>query len=161
MRAGGFHAAGCLRRAAQVSIADTLNYPVKKILSQRFGTDIDASPAHNPCMESFGKRLRAAREARGITQEALVFEVGVTSATVSKWETGRSEPTLEQIALLTGLLGRSADYFVLPDADMDEAAKAQDVRRALNVDEERLLARFRMLTPDRRQGLLALLSPEA
>ena len=112
-------------------------------------------------MESFGKRLRTAREAHGITQEALGFEVGVTSATISKWETGRSEPTLEQIALLTGLLGRSADYFLLPALNVDEASQPQDARRALNVDEERLLARFRDLPPARRQGLLALLSPDA
>lgn len=112
-------------------------------------------------MDTFGSRLRAAREARGITQEALGFEVGVAKATVSKWETGRSEPTLEQIALLTGLLGRSADYFVLADAAVNEAAKVQDERRAVNVDEERLLARFRTLSPDRRRGLLAFISPEA
>jgi transcriptional regulator with XRE-family HTH domain len=107
-------------------------------------------------MNTFGKRLRAAREAYGVTQEAVGFEVGVTNATVSKWETGRSEPTLLQLVALAGLLGRSTDYFLRPDG------ASKDARAVWNLteDEEKLLFRFRTLSPAKRQGILAVVLPE-
>jgi transcriptional regulator with XRE-family HTH domain len=107
-------------------------------------------------MNTFGNRLRAARAAHGMTQEAVGFEAGVTNATVSKWETGRSEPTLDQLAALATLLGRSTDYFLRP------AVTAGDARAVwtLSDDEEKLLIQFRTLSPVKRQGILTLMVPD-
>lgn len=111
-------------------------------------------------METFGTRLRAAREACGITQETVGFELGVTNATVSKWETGRSEPTLTQLAVLANLLGRSTDYFLRPEVASVDFRNAPDARRALNMDEERFLVRFRAISAAKRQGIIALMAPD-
>lgn len=102
-----------------------------------------------------------ARKARGITQETLGFEVGVGKATVSKWETGRSEPTLRQLVLLAEFLGRDANYFLLFDTDLSEMRILPDTHRVLNADEEKFLIRFRALSPAKRQGVVALMSPDA
>ncbi len=112
-------------------------------------------------MDTFGSRLRAARKARGITQETLGFELDVTKATVSKWETGRSEPTLRQLGLLAEFLGRDANYFLRLDTGLGEAHAMLDTSRVMNADEEKFLIRFRALSPARRRGLLAFLLPEA
>lgn len=40
----------------------------------------------------FGQRLRRAREARGLSQEAAAEEIGVAWRTVASWELGEKEP---------------------------------------------------------------------
>ncbi|MCM1056298.1 MAG: response regulator [Firmicutes bacterium] len=53
---------------------------------------------------NIGKQISALRKKRGITQEALAAEMGVTVGAVSKWETGS---TLPDITMLCAL----ADFF--------------------------------------------------
>lgn len=42
---------------------------------------------------ALGKAVRQLRQERGISQEALAYEAGVTSGTLSLIERGRSNPT--------------------------------------------------------------------
>ena len=51
---------------------------------------------------AFGRRLRAARKARGLTQSEAARQLGVTKAALSAWEVGRNLPD----ALMLGKLGR-------------------------------------------------------
>ena len=44
-----------------------------------------------------GPRLRALRRARGATLADLAAETGITSSTLSRLETGKLRPTLEQL----------------------------------------------------------------
>ena len=85
----------------------------------------------------------------------------MTKATVSKWETGRSEPNLQQLDVLAEALGRSTDYFVRRGKAVAEGRAAYDARRASNAQEEALLVRFRALPTGKRQGLLALIAADA
>lgn len=62
--------------------------------------------------DTFSARLRAARQRRGLTQAAVALALGLQHATISKWENGRSEPTLERLASLCALLSVSADHLV-------------------------------------------------
>lgn len=43
---------------------------------------------------TFAANLRAARQARGLSQEALAFAVGTTQMRISLWETGDRAPRL-------------------------------------------------------------------
>lgn len=120
-------------------------------------------------MNTFGERLRAAREARGLTQQALGFDVGVTDATISKWEKGRSEPTLAQLAMLAELLGVTTDKLIRNVAFWTGLAEEQGLyqaghlahegRRVSNEDEETLLVRFRAATVAKRAAIIELLKP--
>ncbi len=50
-------------------------------------------------------QIRARRTARGLSQATLADRVGVTQATISNWESGRSSPSAEQTATLRDALG--------------------------------------------------------
>lgn len=52
-----------------------------------------------------GSWLRAARESRGWTQDRLGDALGVTKQNVSHWETGKHEPSFEQILRIRDLTG--------------------------------------------------------
>lgn len=119
---------------------------------------------------TFGTRLKEFRDARGWTQERVGFELEVSKATVSKWETGRAEPTLANLARIRRLYapeGLTLDYLI---DDAYAAAKSQrearraseetqdSARLARNRDEVALLTRFRKSSQARRRSLLNLLS---
>lgn len=52
-------------------------------------------------------KLRAAREARGMSQEQLAAIIGVTDGSISNWETGRANPGAPACKLLALILGES------------------------------------------------------
>lgn len=51
------------------------------------------------------EQIREARERLGMTQETLAEEIGVSRQAVSKWEMGASEPSLENLQVLSQVLG--------------------------------------------------------
>jgi transcriptional regulator with XRE-family HTH domain len=63
----------------------------------------------HPDRLGFGLRLKAAREAKGLTQEAVAARFGVKKATVSAWETGRGAPDAYVLKGLSKLFDVSAD----------------------------------------------------
>ena len=78
----------------------------------------------------FDERITALRKRRGLSQEELGFELGVSRQTVSKWESGQSYPDFQRLVLL-------ADYF---EVSLDELVRGLDVGdvRALNDSEKQL-----------------------
>ena len=48
----------------------------------------------------FDERITALRKRRGLSQEELGFELGVSRQTVSKWESGQSYPDFQRLVLL-------------------------------------------------------------
>ncbi len=118
-------------------------------------------------MEHFGARFKRFRDAHGWSQEQIGFELNVSKATVSKWESGRAQPRLENLSEIRRLVARhglSLDYLIdgIGPADgggrhVAETPPDYPAAFAGNADEAALLARFRALKPSRRKGLLALL----
>ena len=74
---------------------------------------------HFPCMVAGvdGTQIRAAREARGWTQEDLAREVGVGSRTIGNWERGETIPK--------NRLGRLVEIF--GEGTSDPVRAASDV----------------------------------
>lgn len=102
-------------------------------------------------METFGSRLKAARLARGMTQEQLAYEIGVSSPAVSQWERDGSEPNFATLRALSKVLDISLDALLL--------GRVQDGDKAerLAAKERALLERFRALSAQERQAVLRLL----
>ena len=54
-----------------------------------------------------GAAIKSLREGRGLTQAELAEKIGVSSKTVSKWETGKGLPDISLLQPLAGALGIS------------------------------------------------------
>lgn len=62
--------------------------------------------------KEFGKRLKAARKTKGMTQTDLGKLVNVTKGTVSSWETGVRCPSVETLIQLADLFACTTDYLL-------------------------------------------------
>ena len=51
----------------------------------------------------FGNYLTELRRKAGMTQQLLAYKLGVTDKAVSKWENGRSKPSLKQLRKLSAI----------------------------------------------------------
>jgi len=73
----------------------------------------------------FHERLRAEREAVGLSQEKLAREVDVTLRTIQRWEdrgTERTEPKLSQVVTLARVLDCAVgDLWPIEPAERDAA----------------------------------------
>lgn len=55
--------------------------------------------------QTLGERIRAARQAAGLSQEKLAERLGLTRQAVTKWESGQSAPSTENLLRLAEVLG--------------------------------------------------------
>lgn len=58
-----------------------------------------------------GKKLKALRKTRGLSQEDLALKLGIQRSTISNYEIGRRTPHLKELERIAGLLGVGLDYF--------------------------------------------------
>ena len=79
-----------------------------------------------------GARIKELREKKKMTQQELADYAGTTRATVSKWETGDSEPGATQLRLIAEALGVSVDYLCGNDASVGERICVLDTCIVLN-----------------------------
>ena len=111
-------------------------------------------------MNTFGDRLRAARTAKGYTQEELAELMEVSKQSVSAWENNRETPSFERLARLRDSLGVALDELICGTAVLlvsREEAGAYDVQPLLTRDELRLVRRFRRLNERRQKALIVML----
>lgn len=67
---------------------------------------------YGPDAATFGDRVAAAREAAGMTQEALARRLGVRVETLRGWEDDLSEPRANRLSMLAGLLNVSMMWLI-------------------------------------------------
>lgn len=63
-------------------------------------------------MTKFPERLKQLREARGISQATVSKELGVSRYTVYSYEKGKTEPTLDGLAILASYFDVTVDYLL-------------------------------------------------
>ncbi|WP_029058938.1 helix-turn-helix domain-containing protein [Stappia stellulata] len=63
-------------------------------------------------MDSIGGRIRRAREAANFSGAQLARRLGIKTATVTAWETGRSEPRANRLTMLAGFLAVSPTWLL-------------------------------------------------
>ena len=72
--------------------------------------------------DAFAQRLRALRQARGLSQDAVALQAGITQASVSNYETGKREVTVATAmglaaaldVALCQLIDLSSDHLIIP-----------------------------------------------
>lgn len=80
--------------------------------SVSYGDFLPPTP-HSAVMD-MGARIKAARQAAKLTQQALAAEVGVSRNAVSQWENGETYPTNDKLEKIAKKLGVTA-YHLLGD----------------------------------------------
>ena len=89
------------------------------------------------------QRLRALRQARGLSQVDLARELGVTKQSVSNWENDNIQPSIEVLVRLAGIFSVSTDYLLGLDSGelLDVSGLPGEV-----------IAHLRQLVEDLRRG---------
>ena len=89
-----------------------------------------------------GRRIKACRQAAGISQEKVAELVGVSRQAVTKWETGQSAPSTENLFKLAEIFGTTVDLILTDGAEDEGAAESADTaesRRPKKLDLRRNL----------------------
>lgn len=81
-------------------------------------------------MVKFGERLKAARTAKHLSQQALADVIGKSLNTVGLYERGLRQPSLETLCLLADTLDVSCDYLLA----RTEAKKTAKMSEAVDDD---------------------------
>lgn len=63
-------------------------------------------------MHQMGEYIKASRQEKGMTQNALGEALGVTAQAISKWERGQSFPDLSRLDDLAEILEVSVTYLL-------------------------------------------------
>jgi transcriptional regulator with XRE-family HTH domain len=75
-------------------------------------TDLQQDSYFDDAVATFGDRLEAAREAKGLTVEGLAAKLGVKAKTIEKWENDVDAPRANRIQMLAGLLNVSIVWLI-------------------------------------------------
>lgn len=60
----------------------------------------------------FSSRLQELRKEAGYSQEQLAEMLGVSRQSVSKWESGQTNPDINNVGRLSEIYGKSTDYII-------------------------------------------------
>jgi transcriptional regulator with XRE-family HTH domain len=94
-----------------------------------------------------GRRIRSARQERGLTQDGLAAAIGVSRSAVAQWETGRAGQLGTHLAGIARALDVGVEYLMHGD---DKRAPSL----AASGDELALLRLYRECSDEDRQFLL-------
>ena len=78
---------------------------------------------------TFSEKLKEARKNSGLSQEQLAEKFCVSRQAVTKWETGRGLPDVENIKAISLLLNVSIDYLL-----SDEECDVREMREKIDLD---------------------------
>lgn len=115
-------------------------------------------PVYTFIMDSFGARLRAAREAEKLSQLEVAAELGVTKGSLSAWENDKNYPQLDKFAQLCSLYRVSADRLLYgPPSGLTAHVSDSAPPDYISADHRRLLEIVYKITDRQRRGLLDFL----
>ena len=67
-----------------------------------------------------GKRLKAKRKEKNISQEQLAKELNISRQAISKWESGKAYPDIDNLILLRKIFGVSLDELIMEEEEKVE-----------------------------------------
>ena len=75
----------------------------------------------------FSDNIKKLREEAGLTQDEFAEKIFVTRTAVSKWENGKSYPSIDSLKVISELFGVSIDYLV--KEDLEEPTSVQPTEK--------------------------------
>ena len=106
---------------------------------------------------TLGEKIASTRKEKGMTQEMLAEQLGVTRQAVARWETGLSVPDAGMLVRIAGALDTTVNDLLgeeEPEQGRDLAAELEALNRQLAEREERSRRRWRAFFA--AVGILAL-----
>lgn len=97
---------------------------------------------------NIGNNIAALRKSKGLTQEQLAEKCGVSRQSVTKWETGESEPTIERLIILSDVFEVTVDEIIKGkriDEIQFEGSQAENKIIYENVDIEFVFRRLEQI----------------
>ena len=74
--------------------------------------DLEQNDYYNEDVATFGDRLEAARDAKGLTIKGMAEKIGVSVRTIKAWENDRSVPRGNRVQMLAGMLNVSMVWLI-------------------------------------------------
>lgn len=74
---------------------------------------------------SLGERIKEQRKSSGLSQEKVAEFVGVSRQAVTKWETGQSAPSTENLFKLAEIFGTTVDILLASDEEEKDTPAEQ------------------------------------
>jgi transcriptional regulator with XRE-family HTH domain len=68
-------------------------------------------------MEGLPGKIREARERAGMRREDVAYHLQVAHASVGRWETGKSTPSLKTLSRIADLTGQPLTFFLALNGD--------------------------------------------
>jgi transcriptional regulator with XRE-family HTH domain len=87
-----------------------------------------------------GRRIREARQQRGMTLKEMDQSAGLSATHISEIERGKTSPTIGALIRIAAALGREASFFVEPEVlpDIARSSRADRVRQPFGPAEAEL-----------------------
>ena len=84
---------------------------------------------------NIGERITELRKSKGLSQEELAEQLGVSRQSVSKWETGTSTPDTDKAIAMSRIFGVTADFLLTGEYNNPDLASGKIVYNNGNVVE--------------------------
>ncbi len=88
--------------------------------------------------DTMGGRLSRARDSAGLTVAELARRLGVKTSTIQAWESDRSQPRANRLAMLAGVLNVSLSWLLHGIGASPSDESRSDLVNAINVNLQRL-----------------------
>jgi len=85
--------------------------------------DSNVLSAQGPA-STLGSRIFETRKNAGMSLQMLSNLVGVKASTLSAWENDRSEPRINKLVAMAGIVGVSPTYFIAEEGNAGEEVRA-------------------------------------
>jgi len=94
--------------------------------------------SETPDLDTMGGRLSRARDAASLTVAQLARRLGVKSSTIQAWESDRSQPRANRLAMLAGVLNVSPSWILYGVGTSPSEDVHADLARSVHLNFERL-----------------------
>ena len=112
-------------------------------------------------LATYAERIKELRDAAHLTQEQLAKELHVERITVNRWEQSKNPPSEENVLALSQYFKVSSLYIlgIIDDREMITGEDPEKVDERLRIaDETRLLTIYRMLSPEMKRMIQAVVN---
>ena len=99
-------------------------------------------------------RFKQCREEKGLSQKFVAISLGVKAPSISDWENGKTNPTLENLIGLARLLDVSTDCLLGIETEVKQKSSSSVSEDELDNE---LLTLIRRLSPEKKKHLVEFL----